>query len=69
MQFFQELEKVMREYRLSGEGYTDEEVRILKHVCKNTLADIYEFERKKKKEKKEKEEKKKKERTVPPKNG
>ena len=45
----------MVKYRLSGEGYTDEEMRVLKHMCKDTLADINEFMRKK-------EEKKKKER-------
>ncbi len=54
MQFFQELEKVMTDYRLSGEGYTDEEMRVLKHLCKDTLADIHEFEHKKEREKKEK---------------
>lgn len=47
MQFFQELEIVMVKYRLSGEGYTDEEMRVLKHMCKDTLADINEFMRKK----------------------
>lgn len=57
MQFFQELEIVMVKYRLSGEGYTDEEMRVLKHMCKDTLADINEFMRKK-------EEKKKKERNI-----
>lgn len=60
MQFFQELQKVMMDYRLSGEGYTDEEMRVLKHVCKDTLADIQEFERKKEKEKKDKKRKDKK---------
>lgn len=60
MQFFQELEKVMMLYRLSGEGYTDEEKRVLKRVCKDTWADIQEFERKKEKEKKEKKRKDKK---------
>ena len=48
----------MVKYRLSGEGYTDEEMRVLKHMCKDTLADINEFmrkkEEKKKKERKEK---------------
>lgn len=44
----------METYRLSGEGYTDEEMRVLKHLCKDTLADIREFERKKEREKKEK---------------
>lgn len=47
-------------YRLSGEGYTDEEKRVLKRVCKDTWADIQEFERKKEKEKKEKKRKDKK---------
>ena len=37
----------MVKYRLSGEGYTDEEMRVLKHMCKDTLADINEFMRKK----------------------
>lgn len=45
----------MAGYRLSGEGYTDEEMRVLKRMCKSMLADIDEFLRKK-------EEKKKKER-------
>ena len=49
----------MVKYRLSGEGYTDEEMRVLKHMCKDTLADINEFMRKK-------EEKKKKERKENP---
>ena len=64
MQFFQELEIVMVKYRLSGEGYTDEEMRVLKHMCKDTLADINEFMRKKeeKKKKERKEKKKRKER-------
>lgn len=44
----------MTDYRLSGEGYTDEEMRVLKHLCKDTLADIHEFEHKKEREKKEK---------------
>ena len=47
----------MVKYRLSGEGYTDEEMRVLKHMCKDTLADINEFMRKKE-EKKKKEERK-----------
>ena len=55
MSFLQELEKIMAGYRLSGEGYTDEEMRVLKRMCKSMLADIDEFLRKK-------EEKKKKER-------
>ena len=33
----------MVKYRLSGEGYTDEEMRVLKHMCKDTLADINEL--------------------------
>ena len=50
----------MVKYRLSGEGYTDEEMRVLKHMCKDTLADINEFMRKKEeKKKKERKEKKK----------
>ena len=49
----------MVKYRLSGEGYTDEEMRVLKHMCKDTLADINEFMRKKE-EKKKKERKEKK---------
>ena len=52
----------MVKYRLSGEGYTDEEMRVLKHMCKDTLADINEFMRKKE-EKKKKERKGKKKRT------
>ena len=66
MQFFQELEIVMVKYRLSGEGYTDEEMRVLKHMCKDTLADINEFMRKKeeKKKKERKEKKKRKERIL-----
>ena len=48
----------MAGYRLSGEGYTDEEMRVLKRMCKSMLADIDEFlrkkEEKKKKERKEK---------------
>lgn len=56
MQFFQELEIVMVKYRLSGEGYTDEEMRVLKHMCKDTLADINEFMRKKEEKKKKEEE-------------
>ena len=60
MQFFQELEIVMVKYRLSGEGYTDEEMRVLKRMCKSMLADIDEFLRKKEeKKKKERKEKKK----------
>lgn len=39
--------------RQSGEGYTDEEMRVLKRMCKDALADIHEFERKKELEKKE----------------
>lgn len=39
----------MVKYRLSGEGYTDEEMRVLKHMCKDTLADINEFMRKRRK--------------------
>ena len=54
MKAIRELEKIMEVYRLSGEGYSDEERRILKRVCKEILADIGEFERKKQKEKKEK---------------
>lgn len=46
----------MLHYRQSGEGYTDEEMRVLRHLCKDTLADIHEFERKKEKAKKEKNE-------------
>ena len=65
MQFFQELEIVMVKYRLSGEGYTDEEMRVLKHMCKDTLADINEFMRKKEeKKKKERKEKKKSKKTL-----
>ena len=54
----------MVKYRLSGEGYTDEEMRVLKQMCKDTLADINEFMRKKeeKKKKERKEKKKRKER-------
>lgn len=48
----------MAGYRLSGEGYTDEEMRVLKRMCKSMLADIDRFcgkrEEKKKKERKEK---------------
>ena len=51
----------MMKYRLSGEGYTDEEMRVLKRMCKDILADINEFIRKKE-EKKKKERKEKKER-------
>lgn len=53
----------MAGYRLSGEGYTDEEMRVLKRMCKSMLADIDEFLRKKeeKKKKERKEEKKRKE--------
>lgn len=47
MSFLQELEKIMAGYRLSGEGYTDEEMRVLKRMCKSMLADIDEFLRKK----------------------
>lgn len=63
MQFFQELEEAMMNYRQSGEGYTDEEMRVLKRICKDTLADIHEYERQKEKERKErrKEEKEQKE--------
>ena len=43
MSFLQELEKIMAGYRLSGEGYTDEEMRVLKRMCKSMLADIDEF--------------------------
>lgn len=60
MSFLQELEKIMAGYRLSGEGYTDEEMRVLKRMCKSMLADIDEFLRKKEeKKKKERKEKKK----------
>ena len=64
MSFLQELEKIMAGYRLSGEGYTDEEMMVLKHMCKDTLADINKFMRKKeeKKKKERKEKKKRKER-------
>ncbi len=61
MQFLQKLEILMMKYRLSGEGYTDEEMRVLKRMCKDILADINEFIRKKE-EKKKKERKEKKER-------
>ena len=57
MSFLQELEKIMAGYRLSGEGYTDEEMRVLKRMCKSMLADIDEFLRKKE-EREEKEERK-----------
>ena len=60
MSFLQELEKIMAGYRLSGEGYTDEEMRVLKRMCKSMLADIDEFLRKKggkEEERTEKEEK------------
>ena len=43
----------MAGYRLSGEGYTDEEMRVLKRMCKSMLADIDEFLRKKEREEKE----------------
>ena len=50
----------MAGYRLSGEGYTDEEMRVLKRMCKSMLADRDEFLRKKEeKKKKERKEKKK----------
>lgn len=64
MGFLQQLEKIMAGYRLSGEGYTDEEMRVLKRMCKSMLADIDEFLRKKeeKKKKERKEKKKRKER-------
>ena len=64
LSFLQELEKIMAGYRLSGEGYTDEEMRVLKRMCKSMLADIDEFLRKKeeKKKKERKEKKKRKER-------
>ena len=52
----------MVKYRLSGEGYTDEEMRVLKHMCKDTLADINEFMRKKEEKKKKERKEKKKER-------
>lgn len=39
----------MAGYRLSGEGYTDEEMRVLKRMCKSMLADIDEFLRKRRK--------------------
>ena len=54
----------MAGYRLSGEGYTDEEMRVLKRTFKSMLADIDEFLRKKeeKKKKERKEKKKRKER-------
>ena len=52
MSFLQELEKIMAGYRLSGEGYTDEEMRVLKRMCKSMLADIDEFLRKKEEKKK-----------------
>lgn len=42
----------MAGYRLSGEGYTDEEMRVLKRMCKSMLADIDEFLRKKEEKKK-----------------
>lgn len=50
LSFLQELEKIMAGYRLSGEGYTDEEMRVLKRMCKSMLADIDEFLRKRRKE-------------------
>lgn len=53
----------MAEFRLSGVGYTDEEMRVLNRMCKSMLADINEFKRKKeerkKKARKEKERKEK----------
>lgn len=49
LSFLQELEKIMAGYRLSGEGYTDEEMRVLKRMCKSMLADIDEFLRKRRK--------------------
>lgn len=52
----------MTAYRLSGEGYTDEEMRVLKRLCKAVLADICGFMRKKmEKKKKEKKEREKRE--------
>ena len=51
----------MVKYRLSGEGYTDEEMRVLKHMCKDTLADINEFMRKKEEKKKKRTEREEKE--------
>ena len=54
MSFLQELEKIMAGYRLSGEGYTDEEMRVLKRMCKSMLADIDEDFCGKKEEKKKK---------------
>ena len=63
MQFFKELERVMMAYLRSDEGYTDEEMRVLKHLCKAVLAGIQEFvrkkEEKKRKERKERKEKRK----------
>lgn len=49
----------MMNYRQSGEGYTDEEMRVLKRICKDTLADIHEYERQKEKERKERRKEKK----------
>lgn len=39
----------MKNQRLAGEEYTDEEKRVLKRICKAVLADIEEWERRKKK--------------------
>lgn len=51
----------MAGYRLSGEGYTDEEMRVLKRMCKSMLADIDEFLRKKEEKKKKRTEREEKE--------
>lgn len=61
---FKSWRKSWPDIALSGEGYTDEEMRVLKRMCKSMLADIDGFLRKKeeKKKKERKEKKKRKER-------
>lgn len=44
-------------YRMLHQGYTDEEMRVLKHMCKDILEDIHEFERMKERKKKERKKK------------
>lgn len=43
----------MAECRRSGEGYTDEEMRVLARLGKTILAEVSEFRRRKEREKKE----------------
>ena len=59
MSFFQKVGKIMAGYRLSGEGYTDEENESFESMCKDMLADIDEFLKKRRKRRRKNRKKKK----------